>query len=271
MHITNRFFIPMLLLFCVSAIIAQPHPGTIVVNSDYGAAIAWDGFGLQEKQLSEMYEFSVIVDSEEILIDTCILKYRHIVFGPTVDIGVYVHSKIALGAGYAYQYTTQFLKVPHRLKNNPGGYNVSSSHHLRGAIIWTPYQKCFDEVDVIGVPYYLFGVLTRMPLVLEWYKDVMPLEAYEIIDEIHKSVSYMGYGFEIRARGRHFLNNLLFVNGSIYIRVQKMIIKNDPFEEYLSSSPQGGFGLGLGMGVMIGGGDRKEWHRKEKNKLLRNL
>ncbi|MBN1575834.1 MAG: hypothetical protein JW913_04735 [Chitinispirillaceae bacterium] len=242
-----------LLLVCGSTITAQPKPGSVVFNGEFGAAIVWDGFALQEKQLSKLFGFGIIIDSAGRYIDSGGLEYFHPEFGPAADIAVYVFPWMAVGAGYSYGWVEQFMKTHRRIKDNPGGRRLCSSHRIRGQLIYSVCLKNLDVIDIIGVPFFIFGSLTRLPLSLTLYKDIADAESFALLQEIHEPVSFTGYGVEIRIRGRHFLNKYVYFHGSFYCRVEKMRTEKDPFGEFLSNTPQGSCGLTLGAGFMLGG------------------
>jgi hypothetical protein len=251
---TNRTFMPIIIiLLSISMLSSQPRRGSVVFNGEFGGSIVWDGFALQEKQLAERMELGMIIDSEGIAVDSGILKYRHWEFGPMVDVTVYILPCLAIGAGYGYGWVDQFFSTHHRLKKGSGGRRLCTSHQLRGQVMYSICLENYDMVDIIGVPFYTFGTVTRVPLPMKIYRNLMPPEAYAFFQELHEPVSYRGFGFEVRVRGRHFLNNYLFAQGSFYGRIQRTDTRKDPLDEFVSTTPQGSFGVTLGLGAMLGG------------------
>jgi len=258
---SGYWFFPLLVLFAFRPVIAvQPRPGSLVVAGEFETGVVWDGLALQEKELARSLEFGIIVDSAGNQVYNGDLKYRHGEFGPSADIAVYVFPRLAIGAGYGYGWVDQFVNVNHRLKNNPGGSRLCSSHMVRGRFVGSIIISNTDEIDLVGIPFYIFGSVTRVPLPLEIYKDIADAQAMTFLKEIHKPIDFKGYGFEMMVCGRHFLNKYIFIHGSIYSRVKKIRTGKDLFEHLLCNAPQGSFGLKLGLGFMLRGNDLEVEH-----------
>ena len=237
---------------------AQPKRGTVVINGEFGAAFVWDGFCLQEKEISDMFEFGMTVDSLGYQVYNGRLNYRHFQFGPLVDAAVYFHPHFACGAGYGYQWIDQFVRYRSSLENSPGGHRLSSSHQLRGLFLCTINLKDFDEFDIIGIPFYVFGNVTRIPLAKYVYYDKTTAEGREFLNALNEPVTFKGYGIEIRVRFRHLFNNWFYIHGSVHSRVQKFTTEKDPLVDDVSTTPQGSAGLTVGLGIMIGGKAREK-------------
>lgn len=242
-------FIPLVLF---SSIFAKPKVGAVCVAGEFGTGIVWDGYALQEKQLSESFQFGITIDSAGYIIDSHGLKYHHWSFSPAVDLSVYVHPWIAVGAGYQYGWIDQRIDTPHRLENNPGGRRLCATHTARFLALCSIPLNEKDAIDIIAIPFYTAGSLTRIPLALKIYSDLFDRETLAFLETIHKPVSFNGYGFEFKVRGRHFLNKYLFAHGSFQCQVQRTRTAKDPLAEDLLDTPQGNFGLTLGLGIMFG-------------------
>jgi hypothetical protein len=244
--------ISFILLLFFPSVFAKPKVGAIGIDAEFGTGIVWDGYALQEKQISEAFGFGITVDSAGYRIDSHRLRYHHWAFNPAADISVYVHPWVALGAGYQYRWIDQRIDTPHRLENNPGGRRLCSAHTARFLALCSIPLNEKDAVDIMTIPFYTVGSLTRIPLALNMYTDLVDRETLDFLEEIHDPVSFKGYGFELRVRGRHFLNKYLFAHGSFQCQVQKTNTEKDPFGEDLLDTPQGNFGLTLGLGIMFG-------------------
>ena len=249
---TNHRPIIFILLFLFSTIIAKPKLGTVSINSEFGAGVVWDGFALQEKQLSESFDFGIIIDSAGLIVDSSDLAYYHWSFTPAADIAVYLHPWIALGAGYQYGWIDQHLNTPHRLKNNPGGRRLCSSHTIRLLALCSIPLNDKDALDIISIPFYTSGSLTRIPLSLKVYENLADQQVLDLLEDVNKPVDFAGYGFELRVRGRHFLNRYLFAHGSFQCQVRMLHTEDDPLVDFVKETPQGNFGVAIGLGVMIG-------------------
>ena len=247
-------------------VLAQPQRGSVVIGGEFGGSIVWDGFALQEKEISEGIDFGLsVIDSVGQVMESGGLAYYHWDFGPAADIAVYVHPHIAIGAGYCYGWVDQFVNVHHTLKDNPGGRRLCSTHQFRGQLFYSINLKNYDVIDIVGVPFYTFGTLTRIPLALKIYGDDLNADDLAVLRGMHEPVAFKGYGAEIRIRGRHFLNKYLFAHGSFYGRIEKTRTEDDPFEGDVTTAPQGSCGVTLGLGLMLGGNSEKPENTEYKN------
>ncbi|MBN1759102.1 MAG: hypothetical protein JW863_12330 [Chitinispirillaceae bacterium] len=243
-----------LLLFGMNASAAMlPRRGTFLFDSDFSGAIVWDGFGLQEKEIAELFGFGITVDSSGTIVESGGLRYFHIEFGPAGAVAMYLSRFLAIGGGYRYGWVSQFIRTNHRVENNPGGRRLLSWHQIRGQLIGSVPLANGDGIDIIGIPFYTFGTITRVPLAVKIYEDVTTAEVQDLIEELHEPVDYRGYGFELRIRGRHFITDHFYLHGSFQGNVQKTWTEDDLMEEFVGNAPQGSFGVLLGMGLMFGG------------------
>jgi len=265
------FPISFILVFLISTVVAKPKFGAVSIDGEFGAGIVWDGYALQEKQLSEEFDFGIFIDSEGVYIDSSGLEYYHWLFTPATDITVYIHPWIALGAGYQYGWIDQHLNTPHRLKNNPGGRRLCSSHTIRLLALCSIPLNEKDAIDIISIPFYTFGSVTRIPLPLKIYEGLFDPQSLAMLEEIHEPVNFSGYGFELRVRGRHFLNRFLFAHGSVQIQVQNTHTEDDPLVDFVKETPQGSFGLTLGLGIMFGNEITKKEEEKGTSKSILKL
>ena len=239
-----------------------PRRWAFVINSDFSGSIVWDGFAHQEKQIAEGVGFGLSVDSSGTIVESGGLRYFHVAFGPVGDVAVYLHRFVAVGVGYRYGWISQFVRTDHRIEDNPGGKRLCSGHQIRGQVVGSIPLKNGDGIDIIGIPYFTFGTLTRVPLALKIYEDIMTAREQEMLEELNEPVDYRGYGFELRIRGRHFITDQLYFQGSFLGTVQKTRTENDPLEEDVSNTSQGSFGLAFGLGFMFGGEVKKADSRK---------
>lgn len=251
-HSGNCLQLSIVLLFIFSSVTAKPRVGAVSIDAEFGVGIVWDGYAHQEKQLSEAFEFGIVIDSGGQYIDSSGLEYYHWRFTPATDIAVFIHPWIALGAGYQYGWIDQRINTPHRLENNPGGRRLCSSHTIRFLALCSPPLNEKDAIDIISIPFYTSGSLTRIPLSLKIYENYFNPQSLALLEEIHEPVSFKGFGFELQVRGRHFLNNYLFAHASFQCQVQKTHTEKDPLVDVVNTTPQGNFGLTLGLGIMFG-------------------